>query len=376
MLFGLPYAEAFYKAATLLVVASPCAIVISVPAAILSALTVSARGGALFKGGAAMELFGRADIVAFDKTGTLTVGEMSVTTVAVLHGTEAELLATALALETHSEHPLAKSICAYAAIKGASAADIVGTKALPGKGIIGTALTSEVLWAGNRRLATEQGLALSVTEETAIATLEAAGQTAVLVGKGTTLLGAVALSDTLRPTALATIERLRAEGVQRIVMLTGDTQAVASAVGRQLGFTDSDIYGGLLPEDKVRLVEELKQSGTVAFVGDGVNDAAALVTADIGIAMGVAGTDVAIEAADVALLSLDLTHVARARTIAAHANTIIKQNLTFAIGIMLLMVVTTIVWHLPLPLGVIGHEGGTLLVVMNGLRLLWHYRVS
>ncbi len=373
LLIGIPSAEAFYKAATLLVVASPCAIVISVPAAILSALTVSARGGALFKGGAAMEIFGRAKIVAFDKTGTLTVGAMTVTKIETFGCEEKDVLALAYALESHSEHPLAQSICAYAQEKRVETIPVSGTKALPGKGIVGQVIDTQV-WAGNRRLAGEQGVKLSKEDEEKILALEEAGQTTILIGQGDVLLGAIALADTLRPTAVATLERLRKAGVERIVMLSGDTQIVATAVGEKLGLSAEDIFGGLLPEDKVRIVEELKQTGVVAFVGDGVNDAAALVTADIGIAMGAAGTDVAIEAADVALLSHDLTHVARAHTIASHANSIIRQNLTFAVGIMLLMVLTTIFWHLPLPLGVIGHEGGTLLVVANGLRLLWQYK--
>lgn len=377
ILFGFPYAEAFYKTATLLVVASPCAIVISVPAAILSALTVSAKGGALFKGGAALEVFGRTKIIAFDKTGTLTQGVMAVTTVKNFSGTEMEVLQLAYALETYSEHPLARSICAYALKKNIQAENISGIKALPGKGIVGMLAgetAGEIVWAGNRRLADEQGVQLGDDIQESLLKLENEGQTTVLIGQGGALLGAVALSDTLRDTAVSTIEKLKANGVERIVMLSGDTQAVATAIGQKLGLAESDIYGGLLPEDKVQIVEELKKSGTVAFVGDGVNDAPALVTSDVGIAMGTAGSDVAIEAADVALLSYDLTHVVRARTIAGHTNSIIRQNLTFAIGIMFLMVVTTIFWYLPLPLGVIGHEGGTLLVVGNGLRLLWQYR--
>jgi len=374
IVFGIPYADAFYKAATLLVVASPCAIVISVPAAILSALTVSARGGALFKGGAAMEVFGRIKVVAFDKTGTLTEGMMSVTSVKAFGIDTAEVLQIAYALESHSEHPLARSICTYAQEKNVTGVVIAQVKAHPGKGIVGLA-NGVPLWAGNRRLVSEQGAVLTSDQEAVLLALEETGQTTIIIGQGTVVIGVIALSDRLRSTAIQTIAQLRASGVERIVMLSGDTQVVALAIGRQLGLAEGDIYGGLLPEDKVRIVDELKKSYAVAFVGDGVNDAAALVTADVGIAMGAAGTDVAIEAADVALLSHDLTHVARARTIAAHANAIIRQNLTFAVGIMLLMVVTTIFWHLPLPLGVIGHEGGTLLVVGNGLRLLWQYRV-
>jgi Zn2+/Cd2+-exporting ATPase len=163
---------------------------------------------------------------------------------------------------------------------------------------------------------------------------------------------------------------LKASGITKVVMVTGDSRAVALTVANELGILEVDVYAELLPADKVRIIENLKREGKVAFVGDGVNDAAALVTAHVGIAMGAAGTDVALEAADVALLSDDLQMIVKARQLSQKTNMIIKQNLSFAIGILILMVVTTVFFYLPLPLGVLGHEGGTLLVVLNGLRLL------
>jgi len=370
LLFGFEMSDALYRAATLLVVASPCAIVISVPAAILSALAASARQGALFKGGAALELLGHVDIVAFDKTGTLTTGKMSVQKIVSVQGTEAELLALAAGLESHSEHPIAQSIVAHAAAVHVAASEIKDTKAIPGKGIVGM-LGDVVVWAGNRSLLVEQGVVLSRDDEIQLRRLEEAGQTVVTIGVGDKATGFIAVADSIRPSAQLLIAELLKAGINRIVLLSGDSETVAQSVGQELGLNQEDIYGGLLPEDKVRCVELLRTEGIVAFVGDGVNDAAALVTADVGIAMGAAGTDVAIEASDVALMSTDLTQLTKAYRLARRANIIIKQNLFFAIGIMILMVIVTVFFYLPLPLGVIGHEGGTLLVVLNGLRLLF-----
>ncbi len=177
----------------------------------------------------------------------------------------------------------------------------------------------------------------------------------------------------MRPEATTALEQLKASGVQKLVMLTGDHKGVAQAVGTKLGFAPDDIHADLLPQEKLELVKKLAQGGSLAYLGDGVNDAAALAASNVGIAMGVAGSDVAMEAADVALLADDLTKIPSALALAKKANRIIKQNLIFALGVMTIMVITTLFWHLPLPLGVIGHEGGTLLVVANGLRLLWHY---
>jgi heavy metal translocating P-type ATPase len=369
ILFDIPYAEAFYKAATLLVVASPCAIVISVPAAILSALAASAKRGMLFKGGAALETFASVDIVAFDKTGTLTEGKMEVKQVVPLAVSEHQLMQLAASLETHSEHPIAKSVLAHASTFNITPGTVTHASAVPGKGIIAD-IDGHRYFAGNRKMLGEVGLSLDTKTEEALSSLEEAGQTAIIIGS-TSVLGVIGVADTVRASARVTIEMLRKSGVKRIVMLTGDHTKVAEAVGREIGITKKDIYAELMPTDKVAMVEKLRTEGTVSFVGDGVNDAAALATSHVGIAMGTAGSDVALEAADVALLSDDLEALMRARKLSLQANRIIKQNLTFALGILILMVITTIFFTLPLPLGVIGHEGGTLLVVLNGLRMLW-----
>lgn len=369
ILFDIPYEEAFYKAATLLVVASPCAIVISVPAAILSALAASARRGMLFKGGAALETFAGVDIVAFDKTGTLTEGKLEVMSVVPIGVSETELLQAAASVEAHSEHPLAKSILAYAAKAGIVPAVIDKSEVVPGKGLY-VYQNGQRFFAGNRKMIVAAGVALDSQTEAVLSKMEAEGKTAIVVGRDK-VFGVIALADKVRASAKATIAELRASGIKRIVILSGDHTSVARAIGKELGIAEQDIFAELLPTDKVALVEKLRQEGRVSFVGDGVNDAAALATSHVGVAMGTAGSDVALEAADVALLSDDLSALLRARKLSLQANRIIKQNLTFALGILVLMVITTIFFYLPLPLGVIGHEGGTLLVVANGLRMLW-----
>ncbi len=369
VLLGLPTDEAFYKAATLLVVASPCAIVISVPAAILSALAASAKRGMLFKGGAALETFAGVDIVAFDKTGTLTEGKMQVTKVVTFETEERELLQIAATLEANSEHPIAKSILAYATLQNLAPQAVDRAEAVPGKGLR-VVQNGVSYFAGSRKMIEEQAIPLPNEVQVALADLEREGKTAIVIGSDR-ILGLIGVSDTIRSSARETITTLRALGVKRIVILTGDHHAVAQAVGREIGISEADIYADLLPTDKVAMIEKLRAEGKVSFVGDGVNDAAALATAHVGVAMGTVGSDVALEAADVALLSDDLKALIRARRLSLQANRIIKQNLVFALSILVLMVITTVFFHLPLPLGVIGHEGGTLLVVANGLRLLW-----
>lgn len=371
LLLDMPRDAAFYKAATLLVVASPCAIVISVPAAVLSALAASARMGVLFKGGGALEDFGAAKVIGFDKTGTLTEGKMRVTDVVPLRGTEAELLRSAAALELASEHPLAQSIVRHASEAHLDVDAAEDVRAVPGMGLHGR-VGGENHWAGNRRMLEAQGATLSAEAERALVALEGGGKTAVIVGEGTQLLGVLGVADTPRESAAGSLAALRSLGLARMVMLTGDHRSVALAVAARLGIAEQDVHAGLLPEDKVERVRQLATEGHVAFVGDGVNDAAALATASVGVAMGTAGSDAALEAADVALLSDDLRMLPEAYALARRANRVIRQNLGFALGIMVLMVVITLFAYLPLPLGVLGHEGGTILVVANGLRLLGH----
>ncbi|MBB1498120.1 heavy metal translocating P-type ATPase [Paracoccus sp. MC1862] len=357
---------ALYKAATLLVAASPCAIVISVPAAILSALSAAARGGVLFKGGAALETLAAVETFAFDKTGTLTTGHASVTQVAALDGDEGGLLSLLAGLEAQSEHHIAAAVRRAASDRGVKAAAIADVTTRAGKGIIGTDAAGTI-WAGNPYLAEEMGADL---RHPALAALDSGAQTVVYLGRGSQVLGAATVADKARASAATAISALREGGVKRIVMMTGDRRPVALRIGGELGLSPDEIEADMLPEDKVRAVAALAGQGRVAFVGDGVNDAAALARADVGIAMGAAGSDVALQAADVALLSEDLERLAAARRLSRRTARIIRQNLTFAIGAMVLLVTGGLFFDLPLPLAVIGHEGGTVLVVLNGLRLL------
>nr|WP_243700144.1 cation-translocating P-type ATPase [Paracoccus versutus] len=361
--------DALYRAATLLVAASPCAVVISVPAAILSALAAAARGGVLFKGGAALETLAEVDIFAFDKTGTLTTGKAEVTQVmASESGEQAEerFLSLIAGLEAHSEHPIADAIRRHIEEKGITAAEVRDVETVPSEGITGEDAVGP-LWAGNPRMAARMGASLDAPE---FSQLTDGSQTVVWLGRGDRVYGALTVADRPRATSAAGLAALRAAGVGTIAMMTGDRRPVGLRIAAELGLEAQDVHADLLPEDKVRLVGELATSGKVAFVGDGVNDAAALARADVGIAMGAAGSDVALQAADVALLSEDMARLAAAHRLARRTRRIIRQNLIFAIGMMLLLVASSLFFALPLPLAVVGHEGGTVLVVLNGLRLL------
>lgn len=357
---------ALYKAATLLVAASPCAIVISVPAAILSALSAAARGGVLFKGGAALETLAAVETFAFDKTGTLTTGDATVTQIVAPDGDADRFLALLTGLEAQSEHHIAAAIRRAAVARGVEGAKIAEVTSRAGKGIVGRD-NHGTLWAGNPYLAGDMDADL---RHPALAALDSGAQTVVYLGRGSQVLGAAAVADEPRGSAAPALAALRDGGVKRIVMMTGDRRPVALRIGSELGLAPDEIEADMLPEDKVRAVAALTGQGRVAFVGDGVNDAAALARADVGIAMGAAGSDVALQAADVALLSEDLERLAAARRLSRRTARIIRQNLTFAIGAMVLLVTGGLFFDLPLPLAVIGHEGGTVLVVLNGLRLL------
>jgi len=359
--------DALYRAATLLVAASPCAIVISVPAAILSALSAAARGGVLFKGGAALETLGAVRAFAFDKTGTLTTGQAEVTGIVSLTGSEDAFLALIAGIEAQSEHHIASAIRRLIDQRGLTPIIVSGVSTLPSEGITGT---DEIgpLWAGNPRLAARMGAAL---DDPDLLRLAAGDQTVIYVGRGAQVLGALAVADQTRASSHAGILALRKSGIGQIAMMTGDRRPVALRIGTALGLRDDEIHADLLPEDKVELIAGLAAAGKVAYVGDGVNDAAALARADVGIAMGAAGSDVALQAADVALLSENMERLAAAHLLAKRTGRIIRQNLVFAMGAMLVLVTGSLFFDLPLPLAVVGHEGGTVLVVLNGLRLLF-----
>lgn len=364
--WGLSQQEALYRAATLMVAASPCAVVISVPAAILSALSAAARGGILFKGGAALETLAEVRSFAFDKTGTLTTGRAEVARIVSPDLPEAEFLQLIAGLEAQSEHPIAAAILRETERRGLVVTERHDLRAHPSEGVT-SGQGDATLWAGNPRLAKRMGADLDADW---LRDIDAEQRTVVYLGQGKRLIGALSVADQPRPTSHAAIAALRANGVSEIAMMTGDRRPVALRIGADLGVAPDEIHADLLPGDKVDLVARLTAKGKVAFVGDGVNDAAALARADVGIAMGVAGSEVALQAADVAFLAEDMGRLAEAHRLARRTRRIIRQNLAFAIGAMVLLVIGALAFELPLPLAVIGHEGGTLLVVLNGLRLL------
>lgn len=364
---GRDWGDALYRAAVVLVAASPCAIVISVPAAILSALSASARGGVLFKGGAALENFAAVSQFAFDKTGTLATGQAEVTAVISPRMSEDDFLRLLAGLEAQSEHGIADAVRRAAEKRSLVPLAITNVVTHPSEGITGRDKQGEV-WAGNPRMVARMG---AVSAHPDFQGMVGGSETVVWLGRGSRLLGAAAVADAVRPTSRDALEHLRAAGIVRIAMMTGDRRPVAVRIGKELGISEADIEADLLPGDKVRLVEEMASAGKVAFVGDGVNDAAALARADVGIAMGAAGSEVALQAADVALLSEDMARLAAAHRLARRTARVIHQNLTFAMGAMLFLVSGALFFNLPLPLAVVGHEGGTVLVVLNGLRLLF-----
>ena len=326
-----------------------------------------ARGGVLFKGGAALETLATVSTFAFDKTGTLTTGQAEVTRLLPLAIDENTLLSLIGGLEAHSEHPIADALRRSLNIRGLTPAPVSNVVTYPSEGITGTDPTGQV-WAGNPRMANRMGADLT---EPTLASLQDSAETVVYLGRGPQLLGAVAVADQVRATSRDGIAALRREGISGIVMMTGDRHPVALRIGQELGLKPEEIHADLLPADKVTIISNLATRGRVAFVGDGVNDAAALARADVGIAMGAAGSEVALQAAEVALLSENMDRLAAALRLSRRTATVIRQNLVFALGAMAVLVIGGMFFDLPLPLAVLGHEGGTVLVVLNGLRLLF-----
>jgi Cd2+/Zn2+-exporting ATPase len=368
---GVAWGEAFYRAMTLLVVASPCALVISTPAATLSALANAARHGILFKGGNHLEDAGVLKTVAFDKTGTLTVGRPCLTDVVVLDPVwgEERLLRLAASAERLSEHHLGEAVVRAAGERGLALVEPKGFRAVAGKGIIAE-VAGETVVVGNDALFAELGVAVG-TEATAEADrLRGEGKTAIFVGGVLGPAGILGVADTERPAAAAVVRRLRAQGIGRVVMLTGDNGRVAAAIGDRLGIAPADVRADLLPEEKLAVIADLKRLGPVAMVGDGVNDAPALAAADLGVAMGGSGTDVALETADVVLIGDDLARLPYAIALSRKTRRTIRQNLAFSLAVIAVLVVSALTVGIPLPLGVVGHEGSTVIVVLNGLRLL------
>lgn len=367
-IFDKPFADYFYRAMVLLVVASPCALVISTPATILSAIANGARNGILFKGGLHLENAAHIKVVAFDKTGTLTTGRPRVAEVIGLSGaTENDVLVLAASIERLSSHPIAHAIVNEAAQRQLKLLEASDLQVIAGAGVRAR-LDGQNYFVGNLKLFDNGEWPVDQSVRDQVEAFEQQGKITVVVGNRR-MIGIITVADMPRQRAYSIVDELRAVGVKKVAMLTGDRQAVADTVAAQLRIDES--LAELLPEDKVRVIRKLlHQHGHLAMVGDGVNDAPALASATIGFAMGAAGTDVALETADVVLMSDDLGKLPQAIDLSRRARRIIHQNLVFAMSVMSLLVLSAVLGLLRLPLGVIGHEGSTVVVLMNGLRLL------
>jgi Cd2+/Zn2+-exporting ATPase len=365
---GVPFETAFYRGMVLLVAASPCALIIATPSAALSAIANGARRGILFKSSNAVEDVSRLRAVAFDKTGTLTLGRPEVTDVAPTERIEpVELLRVAASAEQRSEHPLAQAVVQRARAERLELENPTEFLAFPGQGVHAE-VAGRTIWVGNDKLLRRASLALTAEQTAARDRLASEGKTVVHVFDECGLLGLIALADQPRPEAAAVVQRLHRLGL-RTAMLTGDNEVVARAIAARLGI--DEVHAGLSPQQKVDVVKQLGQvSGGVAMVGDGVNDAPALASSRVGIAMGAAGSDVALETADVVLMGDDLGSIPYLAALGRKARRVVKQNLVFALAVIVALVTLNFCGLLTLPIGVIGHEGSTLLVALNGLRLL------
>ncbi len=367
-----PFRDSFYRAMAVLVAASPCALAIATPSAVLSGIARAARGGVLIKGGAPLEELGSLNAMAFDKTGTLTEGRPRITDVRTAPGVpEQELLRVAVAAESLSDHPLAAALVRDGRARLGAQEDIPaasGLRSITGKGLTAT-IDGQTVWIGKAGMFGSDGIApLGAPTADAIAELQDAGRTTLAVRWGGRDLGAIGLMDTPRAGARQALRQLRALGITRMVMISGDHARVAEAVARQVGIDEA--WGDLMPEDKVDAIRRLRgEARGVAMVGDGVNDAPAMAHASVGVAMGAAGSDVALETADVALMADDLRHLPFAVGLSRRTRSVIRQNVFVSLGVVAFLVPATIM-GLGIGPAVAVHEGSTLLVVFNALRLL------
>ncbi len=378
-LWGWDWETTIYRALTFLVVASPCALMAAIMPTLLSGIANGARQGILFKNGAQLEKIGKVRAIAFDKTGTLTTGQLQVfQVISASEYTQTDVLKAAASIESSSEHPIGKAI-----VQVASDLDWVGAvevQAIPGQGIVGIAQEQQII-VGNAVFVQKYVTNLPEELREMAQSLEQEGKTVVWVAKnptpnpsplferGAEVMGVIAIADHVRSQAAATITRLKKLGIEQIVMLTGDNAETAHSVAKAVGI--DRVYAQLLPEDKLDVIRRLQQQyQTVAMVGDGINDAPALAQASVGIAMGISGSDVALETADIVLMADRLEKIAVAMHLGRRSQSIVKQNIVVALGFIMLLLVGNFLGNINLPIGVIGHEGSTVLVTLSGLRLL------
>ena len=374
-----------YRMLVFLVVASPCALMAAIMPTLLSGIARGARQGILFKDGAQLETIGQVQAIAFDKTGTLTTGILQVSELIPAAGVEADrVLQVAASLETYSEHPIGKAVVRAAQKQGLPLLPLQAVQAEVGQGIAGTLAGEAVRLGKPRFVMADSTAAISATTAAhawppqsllppplirASHQLEQDGKTVIWVSQHQQVMGLLAVADQVRPTAAHLLKTLRQLGINTTVMLTGDNDATAQTVAQAVGV--DTVYANLLPEDKVSVIQQLQQQyRTVAMVGDGINDAPALAQAAVGIAMGGAGSDVALETADIVLMGDRLEKLEQAICIGQRSQRIIRQNIAIALTSIALLMIANFLGELTLPAGVLGHEGSTLLVTLNGLRLL------
>ncbi len=372
-LFGYPLDKSFLRAMTLLVAASPCALALGTPASILAGVAQAARNGVLVKGGAHLENLGQLKAIAFDKTGTITHGHPEVTDILPLDGTgQEELISLAAAVESRSAHPLSQAVVRAARVQNLPIQVLEKVESRTGLGMRAN-VDGRTIWVGSQKLMEENhgsipGEALQQANQ-----LQQAGKILVWVAEGQNTLGLIALSDTIRPEAATTMKALRQIGIDHTIMLTGDNARSASTIAAEIGM--SEYRADLMPGDKLTVIHDLVgQYGQVAMIGDGVNDAPALANATVGIAMGGAGTDVALETADVALMGDDLSKLPYAVGLGRATRTIIIQNLVLSVAVIVLLVLSSLIGLVGISIAIVIHESATLAVVLNALRLLGYHR--
>ncbi|TYS89826.1 heavy metal translocating P-type ATPase [Rossellomorea aquimaris] len=361
------WGEWFYKGLELLVVACPCALVISTPVAIVSAIGNAAKNGVLIKGGTFLEKAGAINAIAFDKTGTLTEGKPNVSQINALRTSEDELLSIALTLEEYSTHPIARTIVRYANDKGIQAKQGELFKSIVGKGVQAT-VGGEVYYAGNARLFDEMEIPLGEAKAS-VEDLHSKGKTVVIIGTRKEIIGVISVADTIRTTTVNALNGLKKAGVNQVVMLTGDNEGTAKMISKETSV--NRYFAELLPEDKVEAIKQLQREGhNVAMVGDGINDAPALATADLGIAMGGAGTDTAMETADIVLMADNLEKLPHTINLSRKALSIIKQNIWFSLIVKFVALALIFPGWLTLWLAVLSDTGAAIIVILNALRLV------
>lgn len=363
------FSESFYRAMSVLVAASPCALAIATPSAVLSGVARAARGGVLIKGGRPLEELGSLSAIAFDKTGTLTEGKPKLTGVYPLNGiTEEQLLSIIISVEKLSDHPLAAAIVKGGMEKLKKEVPAArNVEAITGRGVKAE-YENTTIHIGNKELLAEKKSEVSDEIKAKVEDFEKAGNTTMLVQQDEKLVGIITLMDTQREDAKETLAQLKKLGIKKMIMLTGDNQKVAESIAKEIGITEA--LGSLMPEQKVEAIEKLASEGKVAMVGDGVNDAPAMAKSTVGIAMGAAGSDVALETADIALMADKLANLPFAIGLSKKASAIIKQNLFISLGMVVILIPLTVLGYATIGPAVIGHEGSTLVVVFNALRLL------